>query len=128
MTASAPLARSEAIAGLRSRTAPDVPGYCNRPPNTSACSRSVRGSPTIKFQPSGSARVRSTATVCGCTSASTKNDFDFACAARSASAMASAAAVASSSSEAFATSSPVRSQIIVWKLNCASSRPWLISG
>ena len=50
------------------------------------------------------------------------------CDARSASAMASAAAVASSSSEALATSSPVRSQIMVWKLNSASSRPWLISG
>ena len=47
---------------------------------------------------------------------------------RSASASASAAAVASSSSEALATSRPVRSQIIVWKLNSASSRPWLISG
>ena len=50
------------------------------------------------------------------------------CAARSASAIASAAAVASSSSEALATSSPVRSQTMVWKLNSASSRPWLISG
>jgi hypothetical protein len=116
------------IAGRRSRTAPDVPGYCSNPPNTSALSRSVRGSPTIRLQPSGSARVRSTASVCGCTSASTKNDFDFAGAARSASAMASAAAVPSSSSEALATSSPVRSQIMVWKLNSASSRPWLISG
>ena len=37
-------------------------------------SRSVAGSPTIRFHPSGSARVRSTASVCGCTSASTKND------------------------------------------------------
>ena len=27
-----------------------------------------------------------------------------------------------------ATSIPVRSQIIVWKLSKASSRPWLISG
>jgi hypothetical protein len=63
---------------------------------------------------------------------STKNDFVLSvvldCAARSASAIASAAAVASSSSEALATSSPVRSQIMVWKLNSASSRPWLISG
>ncbi len=37
MTASAPLARSAAMAGRRSRTAPDVSGYCSRPPNTSAC-------------------------------------------------------------------------------------------
>ena len=62
------------------------------------------GSPTITFHPSGSARVRSTASVCGCTSRSTKNDLVFAFAARSASAIASAAAVASSSSEALATS------------------------
>ena len=33
--ASAPLSRSDAIAGLMSRTAPDVSGYCSRPPNTS---------------------------------------------------------------------------------------------
>ena len=42
--------------------------------------------------------------------------------------LASAAAVASSSNEALAISRPVRSQIMVWKLNKASSRPWLISG
>ena len=41
----------------------------------------------------------------------------------SASAIASAAAVPSSSSEALATSRPVRSQTMVWKLNSASSRP-----
>ena len=50
------------------------------------------------------------------------------CAARWQSAIASAAAVASSSSDAFATSSPVRSQTMVWKFSKASSRPWLISG
>jgi hypothetical protein len=72
--------------------------------------------------------VRSTASVCGCTSESTKNDLVFAADTRSASAIASAAAVASSSNEALATSRPVRSQIMVWKLNSASSRPWLISG
>ena len=33
--ASAPLAFSAAIAGLRSRTAPEVPGYCNSAPSTS---------------------------------------------------------------------------------------------
>ena len=42
--------------------------------------------------------------------------------------IASAAAVASSSIEAPATSRPVRSATIVWKLISASSRPWLISG
>ena len=42
--------------------------------------------------------------------------------------IASAAAVASSSSEALATSSPVSSATIVWKLSSASRRPWLISG
>ena len=42
--------------------------------------------------------------------------------------MASAAAVPSSSSEALAISMPVRSQIAVWKLISASSRPCAISG
>ena len=73
-----PLARSAAIAGRRSRTAPEEPGYCSSAPQTSAPSRSARGSPTIRLQPSGAARVRSTASVCGCTSRSTKNVFDFA--------------------------------------------------
>ena len=41
--------------------------------------------------------------------------------------MASAAAVPSSSMEAFAISSPVRSQTIVWKLRRASRRPCDIS-
>jgi hypothetical protein len=41
--------------------------------------------------------------------------------------IASAAAVASSSSEALATASPVRSDIIVWKLSSASRRPCEIS-
>src|SRR5580693_984425 len=57
-----------------------------------------------------------------------KERFGFALAVRSASAIASAAAVASSSSEALATSSPARSEIMVWKLMSASKRPWLISG
>ncbi len=41
--------------------------------------------------------------------------------------MASAAAVPSSSREALATSIPVRSITIVWKLSSASRRPWEIS-
>ena len=41
---------------------------------------------------------------------------------------ASAADVASSKVEALETSIPVRSQIIVWKVSSASSRPWEISG
>ncbi len=51
-------------------------------------------------------------------------DFD----SRRAIVIASAAAVASSSSEALASSNPVSSATIVWKLSSASSRPWLISG
>jgi len=39
--------------------------FCSNAPNISALSRSVRGSPTIKFPRSGSARVRSTATSAG---------------------------------------------------------------
>ena len=57
--------RSPAAGRAPRRTCPDIAASA---PNTSALSRSVRGSPTISFQPSGSARVRSTASVCGCTS------------------------------------------------------------
>ena len=42
--------------------------------------------------------------------------------------MASAAAVPSSSSDAFATSMPVRSVTMVWKLSSDSRRPCEISG
>ena len=67
--------------------------------------------------------------VCGSVSASTtKTASAFARPARRTSVIASAAAVASSSMEAPATSRPVRSATIVWKLISASSRPWLISG
>lgn len=41
---------------------------------------------------------------------------------------ASAAAVPSSRSEAFATSMPVRSATMVWKLSRLSRRPWATSG
>ena len=77
--------------------------------------------------PSGAARVRTTAIVCGWQSASTKNLADFDLDTRRAIAIASAAAVASSSSEALASSMPVRSITICWKLSRASSRPWLTS-
>ena len=36
--------------------------------------------------------------------------------------------MASSSSDALASSKPVSSATIVWKLSSASRRPWLISG
>ena len=78
--------------------------------------------------PSGSARVRSTASVCGSVSASTTNRALRAFPARRSSVIASAAAVASSSSDAPATGRPVRSATIVWNVSSASSRPWLISG
>ena len=77
--------------------------------------------------PSGSARVRSTASVCGRQSASARKVRPRR-ADRRASVIASAAAVASSSSEAPAHGSAVRSAIIVWKFSSASSRPWEISG
>ena len=105
-----------------------MPGYWKIAPKTAAGSRSAKGSPTTTSQPSGSARVRITSIVCGWQSRSTKKAVAFDFAARWQSAIASAAAVASSSSEALATSSPVRSQTIVWKFSSASSRPWLISG
>ena len=107
---------------------PELPGYCSSAPNTAAGSRSFERIADFDAQPSGSARVRTTAIVCGWHSASTKNAFVCDFATRRAIAMASAAAVASSSNEAFAMSSEQSSQIIVWKFNRASSRPWLISG
>jgi hypothetical protein len=64
--------------------------------------------------PSGMARVRITAMVCGWQKRSTKNALAFDFATRSAMVIASAAAVASSSRLALATSSPVRSQTMVW--------------
>ena len=82
----------------------------------------------MTVQPSGSARVFTTAMVCGRQSLSTKNVLALDVVTRCAMAIASAAAVASSSSDALAISSPVRSQTSVWKLRSASNRPWLISG
>ena len=78
--------------------------------------------------PRTSARVRTTAMVCGWQRSSTRY-------ARrplwletaSVKCIASAAAVASSSREAFAISSPVRSDTTVWKVSNASSRPCAIS-
>ena len=61
----------------------------------------------MMLQPSGSARVRTTAMVCGWQSASTKKAFLPLPARRCAIAIASAAAVPSSSSDALAMSSPV---------------------
>ncbi len=78
--------------------------------------------------PSGSARVRRTASVCGNVSASTTYAGDLLLEALRASVMASATAVASSSIDAFAVVRPVRSVTMVWKLSSASRRPWLISG
>ncbi len=116
------------MTGARSRTSPLAPGYCSSTPNTpaksvAAVTRSARSS-----IPSGSARVRSTSRVCGRQSASARKVPPAVPATRRASVIASAAADASSSSDALATSRPVRSQTMVWKLSSASSRPWEISG
>ena len=114
-----------------SRSAPLDPGYWTSTPNTSSPGASRAnasyGSPTVTSIPSGAARVRTTAIVCGWQSASTKNLADFDFDTRRAIAIASAVAVASSSSEALASSMPVRSMTICWKLSRASSRPWLTS-
>ena len=93
--------------------------------------RAIRAaaSPTSTTMPSGSARVCTTAIVCGWQPASTTNRSEAEDgASRRAIAIASAAAVGSSRSEAFASSIPVRSLTIVWKLSNASSRPCEISG
>ncbi len=104
---------SAAISSVKSRIWPLVPGYWNSAPNTLSGSNSD-GSATITSMPSGSARVLITAIFCGWQAASTKNAPAFDFATRCAMVIASAQAVASSSSEAPATSSPVRSEIIVW--------------
>ena len=78
--------------------------------------------------PTGSSRVRRTATVWGRQSASTSTRRPPPPTVRRMSATASATAVASSRRDALAVGSPVRSATMVWKLSSASSRPWLISG
>ena len=123
----APFAWAVRISAPRSRTTPLEPGYWTSTPKTSRPSNSVKGSPTTTSNPNQRARVRTTAMVCGSQSAATKKVSDLDFATRCAMAMASAAAVASSSSEALASSMPVRSQIICWKLSSASRRPWLTS-
>ncbi len=123
--ASAPASCAAAISACRSRSAPDVPGYCSTTAN--GCAAPIAavspGAKPCSVQPSGCARVASTAAVCGCRSAHTATVSllvrDAACAI----ATASAAAVASSSSEALAIGIPVRSLTMVWKLSSASSRP-----
>ena len=78
--------------------------------------------------PRASARVCTTAIVCGWQYSSTRyTGSRLTLLTASVSAIASAAAVASSSSDAFAISSPVRSDTMVWKLSSASSRPCAIS-
>ncbi len=104
-----------------------MPGYCSSTPNASWVA-AEHGASTTTSMPSGSARVRTTASVCGCTSSATRNVFDFDLPTRRHIVIASAAAVASSSIDAFAMSIAVRSDTIVWKLMIASRRPCEISG
>ena len=118
------------------RAAPLLPGFemssaNGRSPSrgdAARCSNSATGAIT-RVMSSGSARVFSTSIVCGCVSASMSTRLPSATLLTAcASVTASAAAVASSSSDAFAISIPVRSQMAVWKLISASSRPCAISG
>ena len=75
----------------------------------------VSGSPTTIRMPRASARVCTTEMVCGWQYSSTRNTGSrLTLLTASVSAIASAAAVASSSSDAFAISSPVRSDTMVW--------------
>ncbi len=120
------------MTGLRSRTAPEAPGYWSSTPKTprsaiSAGMPSLR-SATTTSTPVGSARVSMTAMVCGSASASTRKTPCLTLPTRRDSAIASAAAVPSSSSEAPEVGSPVRSATTVWKFSSASSRPCEISG
>ena len=123
-----PAPRRRSASAAWSRTAPDDPGYASRTPKHSWAPRSVSGSPTTSFTPSGSARVCNTSMTCGWQSASTKNVSPGTLDRRRARVIASAAAVASSSSDALAMSIPVSSATTVWKFNNASRRPWEISG
>ena len=118
------------------RAAPLLPGLemssaNGRSPSAGAAARassSVTGA-ISRAIPSGSVRVLSTSMVCGCVSTSIRSRFPSATLPTAcASVTASAAAVPSSRSDALAISIPVRSQIAVWKLISASSRPCAISG
>jgi hypothetical protein len=87
---------------------------------------------TTSAIPSGSALERSTSIVCGRQRLLTRHTgrcppAGVAVRTRRIKAIASAAAVASSRSEALATSIPVKSVTIVWKLRSDSRRPCAIS-
>ena len=90
-----------------------MPGYWNTAAKTVLASMSS-GAPRTTSIPSGAVRVRITAMFCGWQFSSTNTALAFDLAPRCAMVTASAAAVASSRSDALATSSPVRSTIIVW--------------
>ena len=102
-----------------------MPGYCSS--TAKGCAAPIAavspGAKRASFQPSGCARVASTASVCGCKSAHTAIVSDLVREEACAIATASAAAVASSSREALAIGMPVRSHTMVWKFSSASSRP-----
>ena len=129
---SAPRAVAASISGVRSRTAPDAPGYCSSTPNSSPLGGAAIASgvtaATTSSMPSGSARVASTVDGLRQAVRVDQEDVRPGRSARRAMVIASAAAVASSSSEAPAIGSPVRSATMVWKLSSASSRPCEISG
>ena len=128
---SAPRAVAASISGVRSRTAPEAPGYCSSTPNSSPSAGAAIASGvtavTTSSMPSGSARVASTSMVCGRQSSSTRKTWPRPVT-RRAMVIASAAAVASSSSDAPDTGSPVSPDTMVWKFSSISSRPCEISG
>ena len=107
------------------------PGYCSSTPKHVAVGQAAAREVgrRRRSMPSGSARVRSTASVCGSTSASTRNRCD---ARRPAAAQQrhrlGRGGAPRRAGCALAVGRPVRSATTVWKLSSASSRPWLISG
>ena len=125
----------EDINSVISSASPLASGYWTKHPYTPPVSRTTsmsrRGNTTMSMSRCA-ARVRKTLNVCGNTSWSTKNlvrpSFTWALGlAAKSMAMASAALVPSSKRDALATSIPVRSNTMVWKLSNASRRPWAIS-
>jgi hypothetical protein len=114
-TTIAPASWAAVMARRQSGIAPVDVGRLSSTPKQSPGDKSAAGEwSTTTSRPSGSARVRSTASVCGCTSWCTRKRVETAFEARLAMVIASAAAVASSSSEALASSMPVSSATIVW--------------
>ncbi len=119
------------IAGRRSRTAPEVAGYCSNPPNTSAlieiASRDRRQSDSIPMARPGCAARPASADAPRRRRRTTLSSSSPGLRAPPAPSLRPPRSPRRAARR-WRRRGPVRSQIMVWKLNRASSRPWLISG